>query len=42
MKRADQGTARDLINAVARYAATPRMTPAYLSLLHDGQVLVSG
>ena len=42
MTRADQGTARDLINAVARYAATPRMTPAYLSLVHDGQVLVSG
>ena len=42
MTHADQDAARDLINAVTRYAATPRVTPAYLSLVHDGQVLVSG
>jgi DNA-binding CsgD family transcriptional regulator len=32
----------DLIRAVVEYAATPRVTPAYVSVVHDGEVVVGG
>jgi DNA-binding NarL/FixJ family response regulator len=35
-------TGRDLIKAVVEYAATPRVTPAYVSIVHDGEVVVGG
>ena len=39
MTSIDLGTGRDLITAVEEFAATPRLTSAAISVIHDRELL---